>query len=253
MHNVLSWVVIRVCLRVLAVLREARARSPERWSMIVDMWMTHEPLTIAPTVSVSEAALLMAHHRVRRLVVVDPQQPGLAGIVSAGDVARAFPPDLNPTSAAVSEESVPAPVATIMARSPRTIPAGTPIEVAARVLRDHKIGALPVMQGTRLIGILTESDVFRAFVEMSDHETPGARITFALDEAADVAPTMVALCGAHGAPITSLFSFHHRDHRTGERRRLGVLRLAGTVSERLLDAIWKSGYRVLSVTRDPER
>jgi acetoin utilization protein AcuB len=217
--------------------------------MIVDMWMTHDPLGIDPATSVSAAALLMVHHGVRRLVVVDRSHghARLVGIVSAGDVARAFPPDLNPVSAAVSERSVPQPVAGIMARQVRTIATGTAIEEAARVLQVHKIGAVPVMSGERLVGIITEADVFRAFVEMSDTGTPGVRVTFELGEEDDVTTTMVAVCGAHGARIASVLSFHHEDARTGERRRLGVVRLAGAVAPALLDAIWASRHRVLSV------
>jgi acetoin utilization protein AcuB len=221
--------------------------------MIVDLWMTRDPITITPSTSISEAALLLARHHVRRLVVVDRthDEARVVGIVSAGDLARAFPPDLNPTSSAVTERSVPAPVATIMARTLRTVAAGTTIEDAAHALRANKIGALPVMQGARLVGIVTESDVFRAFVEMSDPDTPGVRITFDLGEDEDVMETMVGLCRQPGIRIASLFSFHHRDDRNDERRRLGVVRLAGAVPDELLDAIWKSHHRVLSVIRRP--
>ena len=219
--------------------------------MLVDMWMTPEPLTIEPTTSVSKAALLMLHHHVRHLPIVDGERDGarLVGIVSRGDVARAFPADLNPTSAAVSETSVPSPVSTIMTRNVGTIPSGTPIETAARVMRDRKIGAMPVMRGARLAGIVTESDVFRAFIEMNDVGAGQTRVTFDLDENEDVTDTVGALCRAHGARIATVLSFHHRDRRTGERKRLGVVRIQGGEAP-LLDALWASHHRVLSVTHD---
>jgi len=218
--------------------------------MLVEMWMTPDPFTIAPTATVSEAALVMAHRHVRRLVVAE-RDARVLGIVSAGDVARAFPPDLNPASAAVSERSVPAPVRSIMARSVRTIAPNVALEEAARLLRTHKIGALPVVNGTRLVGIITESDVFRAFVEMSDPGEPGVRITFELTEDEDVFAAMVAICTAHGVRVASLFSFHHRDARTDARRRLGTIRIAGCVPEALVDAIWRSRHRVLAVVDRP--
>lgn len=220
--------------------------------MLVEMWMTHDPFTIAPTATVSEAALVMAHRRVRRLVVVDRGASGdvrVLGIVSAGDVARAFPPDLNPTSAAVSERSVPTPVGSIMAHAVQTVAPSATIEEAARLLHAHKIGALPVVSGSRLVGIITESDIFRALVEMSDPGEAGVRITFDLTEDEDVLAAMVAICNAHHVRIASLFSFHHRDARTGERRRLGVMRIAGHVPDALVDAIWSSRHRVLAVVR----
>ena len=220
--------------------------------MIVDMWMTHDPFSIDPTTSVSEAALLMAHRHVRRLLVVDRRhgKARLIGIVSAADVARAFPPDLNPASAVVSEGAVPRPVTGIMAHNVRTIAAGAAIEEAARVMRAHKIGALPVMHGKRLAGIITESDIFRAFVEMSDAGASGVRVTFDLDEDEDLTATMVDLCRVHQARVLSILSFHHRDPHSGDRRRLGVVRLSGDVPSGLLDAISASRHRVLAVVRE---
>ena len=220
--------------------------------MIVDMWMTHDPFSIDPTTSVSEAALLMAHRHVRRLLVVDRRhgKARLIGIVSAADVARAFPPDLNPASAVVSEGAVPRPVTGIMAHNVRTIAAGAAIEEAARVMRAHKIGALPVMHGKRLAGIITESDIFRAFVEMSDAGASGVRVTFDLDEDEDLTATMVDLCRVYQARVLGILSFHHRDPHSGDRRRLGVVRLSGDVPSGLLDAISASRHRVLAVVRE---
>ena len=219
--------------------------------MNVDLWMTRNPLTIAPTCTISAAARLMARHRVRRLPVVDAEHR-VIGIVSAADVARAFPPDLNPASVTVTDDSVPALVASVMSRRVKTVPAGAPMEAAARVLRTHKIGAVPVVRDARLVGIITESDLFRALVEMSDPSEPGVRITFELEEGEDVVATMLELCGASGARISSLFSLHHRDSRTGDRRRLGVMRITGDVPEAIVDAIWRSRHRVLSVIRRDE-
>ena len=73
------------------------------------------------------------------------------------------------------------------------------------------------------------------------------RITFELTEDEDVLTAMVAICNAHGVRVASLFSFHHRDVRTGARRRLGTMRIAGRVPEALVDAIWRSRHRVLAV------
>ncbi|MEB2283536.1 MAG: hypothetical protein B6D46_07180 [Polyangiaceae bacterium UTPRO1] len=216
--------------------------------MTVDLWMTRNLVTIAPTITISAAARVMTQHKVRRLVVVDADHR-VVGMVSAGDVARAFPPDLNPASAIVTDRSVPAPVASIMTRKVATIGSGAPIEEAARLLRDRKIGAVPVLQGTRLAGIITESDLFRALVEMGAPGEPGVRVTFELDEGEDAVAAMLELCRGYDVRIAGILSFHHRDARTGDRRRLGVLRLAGDVPEAVVDAIWRSHRRVFTVMR----
>ncbi len=127
------------------------------------------------------------------------------------------------------------------------------MEDAARVLRTHKIGAVPVVRDAQLVGIVTESDLFRALVEMSDPSEAGVRVTFELDEGEDVVATLLQLCEGSGARIASLFALHHHDSRTGDRRRLGVLRLAGDVPESVIDAIWRSRHRVVSVMRLEER
>jgi acetoin utilization protein AcuB len=215
--------------------------------MLVEMWMTRDPVTVLSTASISEAAIVMVRRRIRRVVVLDRTPDGrVVGMLSAGDVARAFPPDLNPTSAGVTERSVPAPVATIMSHPVLTVGPGTTLDEVARRLRRDRIGALPVMHGPRLVGIITESDVLRAFVEMTAPDSAGVRVTFELAEDEDVLPTLAALVAAYPVRIASCFSFHHEDARAG-RRRLGVVHLIGEASPQLIDALWRSHHRVLAV------
>ena len=222
--------------------------------MIVDMWMTGEPTTIAPETTVADAAVLMARRHIRRLLVMAPSAAGprLVGVVTAGDVARAFPPDVNPNAAFVPGSVAPQPVATIMTRNVLTTTPETPIEEAARLMQTLKVGALPVVRGGRVVGIVTESDVFRAFVEISGAHRGGLRVTFELEEDEDVAETMLGLCRRHGLVLTSLLDFRHADRRSGRERRLAVVRLEGAATDAVLDAIWKAQHRVVAVVRSAE-
>jgi acetoin utilization protein AcuB len=222
--------------------------------MIVDMWMTGDPTTIGPATTVAEAAVLMARRHIRRLLVIAPSvgEPRLVGIVSAGDIARAFPADVNPNAAFVPESIAPEPIAEIMTRNVLTTTPETPIEEAAHIMETRKVGALPVMRGARLVGIITESDVFRAFVEIIAPQRAGFRVTFELDDDEDVAETMLDLCRRHHLVLTSLLAFRHPDRRTGQERRLAVARLEGAVTDTVLDAIWKAHHRVLAVARSGE-
>src|SRR2546427_8875606 len=142
--------------------------------MLVGMWMTSGPVTVTPATSIADAALTMSRRRIRRLLVTEPSPHGqiLRGIVSLHDLARAFPPDVNPLSlAATSGPTTPGSgrrVGEIMARNVRTVTPETPIEDAARVLLEHKIGAVPVVRSGVLVGIITESDIFKAFLEVID-------------------------------------------------------------------------------------
>ena len=97
----------------------------------------------------------------------------MVGIVSKYDIARGFPNDLNPFSVEVTEESVPKPVSSVMTRKVITAAPGCPIEEAARLLRSNRIGSLPVLRDNQLIGIITESDLFEAFISMTAAKSGG--------------------------------------------------------------------------------
>ena len=217
--------------------------------MIVGMWMTQEPITIAPQASVADAAVEMSRRHVRRLLVTDATTDGprLLGIVTSQDVARAFPADVNPFSAVAGDARMSRPVSAVMARAVRTTTPDTPIEVAASILRTHKIGALPVMRGPRLVGLITESDIFQAFIEMTGAKARGVRITFDAGDDETAVACVVEMSARHRMHLASVLSLHHRNTQTGNEQRLAVVRLTGETPADLVAEIWTSGHRVLSV------
>jgi hypothetical protein len=109
------------------------------------------------------------------------------------------------------------------------------------------------LRSSRLVGIITESDVFRAIVEMSDAATAGVRITFELAEDEELVSTVAGLCTDYALRIGSLFSFHHRDAHDGRTRRLGVARLIRDAPADLVDGLWGSHHRVLAVAPCPSQ
>src|SRR5689334_20455579 len=131
--------------------------------MLVYHWMTAQPLTVQTSTPMREAVDIMTQRRVRRLPVMEGER--LVGIVSRTDVLRSSPADVNPLSPVA--RTLPAfarPVADCMTKNPLVVAPEDPIERAAQILRDKKIGALPVVRRHELVGIITESDLFRAFV-----------------------------------------------------------------------------------------
>jgi acetoin utilization protein AcuB len=214
--------------------------------MIVSMWMTRELITIGPDAPIAEAAALMAHHRIRRLLVAESHagEPRLLGIVSAGDILHAFPPDVNPFAVLVRKTSQDH-IATreIMKSDLLTVMPDTPIEEAALLMRDRKIGALPVVREGKLLGIITESDIFRAFVALFSSPEAGARITFAIakDKDEDAFGLVAGLTAGHAVRVLSLFTSVEGDTPAC------VVRLAGADIPAVLEAIWKSHHRVLNV------
>lgn len=130
---------------------------------LVKDWMTPDPITVGPSTTLPEANRLMKECGIRRLPVVGNGR--LVGIVTLGDVREASPSSA--TSLSIYELNYllsRLTVGEIMTRDPIAIASETSIEAAARLMFEHKIGGLPVVDGTRVVGIITESDIFRLLV-----------------------------------------------------------------------------------------
>jgi CBS domain-containing protein len=106
----------------------------------------------------------MVNNKIRRLPVVD--QDTLVGIVTLNDLRGKIPATLiGMDLLRASDMFTKLPVRHVMSENPKTIPADATLVEAARLMLVFKISALPVMDGTRLVGIITESDIFRALVK----------------------------------------------------------------------------------------
>jgi len=212
------------------------------------MCMTRQLITVTPDVLLTDAAALMTQKKVRRLLVAEPQAAGwrLRGIVTANDILHAFPPDMNPFAVIVNHSPAHSKltVEKIMQRHLHTAPADAPIEEAATMMRNFKISALPVMRDKQLVGIITESDIFRAFVGLFETQGSGARITFDVSSGEeDVFDLVVQLAKKHGVQVSSLFRTA-REHQS-----FCVTRVIGEQVDSFLEEIWNSGHRVLNVIR----
>jgi acetoin utilization protein AcuB len=124
-------------------------------------WMTRDPVSVAPDYPVSRALALMERSGVRHLLVVEGDR--LTGIVSNRDVRRLV--------GAAAPAALAAPVSRIMSEGPITVPPDTSIAVAARLLLEERIGALPVLDGGRVVGIFTTADAIDALLALV--ERPG--------------------------------------------------------------------------------
>ncbi|MBS1812218.1 MAG: CBS domain-containing protein [Acidobacteria bacterium] len=216
--------------------------------MIVSMWMSRNILTVTPDTAITDAATLMMNNRIRRLPVVTRQPAGLTlqGIVSNTDLFRAFPSEINPLSVVAADAfKTDLQVKDVMHHHPVTTTPDAPIEVAARIMRDQKISALPVLQNNLLVGLITESDIFRAFVEMFESRPNEVRITFDASKNEDTLEAVVTIAGRHNVRIVSLITTEH------EERHLCVIRVTGQGIEKFQQELWRSGHPVLNIIRTP--
>jgi len=213
--------------------------------MIVGMWMTHSVVTIEPATPIHEAAVLMSRHGFRRLPVVrrDAQGPTLLGLVSATDLYAAFPRDVNPLTPNANLPQMSATAESIMARDLHTVTVDTPIDEAAALMRNHKIGGLPVVRSGTLVGLITESDIFHAFVTLFQPDENGVRVTFDNPNHDDVFALLTKISANRKVRIMSFIS----SHKDGQD--LCVLRMLGEDADTVLEELWKSGRNVLSILR----
>lgn len=172
--------------------------------MLVKEQMTPDPFTVALGTSVPDALRLMRERKVRRLPVVDASGK-LVGIVSEKDLlyASASPAtslnvwELNALLSRLIVDK-------FMARKVITVSEETPLEEAARIMADSKIGGLPVMRGGTMVGIITETDVFRTLLELLGGRRKGVRVTVTVAGGKGTFAKVVNAVAAAGGDIVGL-------------------------------------------------
>lgn len=127
-------------------------------------WMTSDPITITPETTLPKAHRLMMEHNIRRLPVV--KNKTVVGIVTLGDVRGAEPSGA--TSLSIWEINYLVSrlkVEEIMTPRPLTVAMQATVGEAAQAMLEHKVSGLPVVDlDGQLVGIITESDIFRKVV-----------------------------------------------------------------------------------------
>lgn len=139
--------------------------------MFVRTWMKEHPITIGPRASILEAWRLMKEHHFRHLPVVEGGK--LVGIITDRDIRQALPsPGVTIPVHKLRECLDQRTVGETMTTQVVTIPPEAPVKEAARLLLEHRIGGLPVMSGDELVGIITDADILRAFLQVAEEDIP---------------------------------------------------------------------------------
>ncbi|HBR02560.1 MAG TPA: transcriptional regulator [Ruminiclostridium sp.] len=169
--------------------------------MFVKSKMTANPFTISPDQTIPEANEIMAQHGVRRLPVI--KNGKLVGIVSKEDIAQASPSKA--TSLSVGEINyllAKTKISKVMTKDPISIQSGALLEEAAILMRDHHVSILPVVDNGKLVGIITESNIFDSFIELLGFREPGTRLTIEADDAPGIMSNLTSIIGNYGANIS---------------------------------------------------
>ena len=175
----------------------------------------------------------MKREKVHRLPVIDGKGH-LIGIVTEKDILFASPSpastlDVWEMSSLLSKLTV----GEVMTKNPVICSGDTPIEEAARLLSDNDIGGIPVVDNEILVGIITESDLFKVFIELFDSRDRGLRLTALIPEVPGELANLAGAIRDAGGDILS-FGSVRGDNPTNK---LAVVKVAGLARDELLKAV----------------
>jgi CBS domain-containing protein len=161
--------------------------------------MSAPAVVIPPVVPAGTALSFMEKRRIRRLPVVEDGR--LLGIVTRSDLLAALGKDRR--SRTGEERSIDE----LMTRKPFTVNQEDTLEQAAKLMLEKKVSGLPVVDVERVVGIITESDVFRALCEILGVAEKGARVIMSVDEGEDVLAAVKRRL--NGLAMRSLATYHN--------------------------------------------
>jgi acetoin utilization protein AcuB len=215
--------------------------------VLVGERMSSPVITIQPDMPMPDALDLMHQERVRRFPVVE-RQGKLVGIVSERDLLHASPSDA--TSLSIWEINyllTKIVVGDIMTRDVITIKEDTPLEEAARIMTDNKIGGLPILRGDNLVGIITETDLFKIFLELLGAREPGVRLTTLVPNVPGELATLTKVVFDIGGSIVALGTF---SGESSENREV-CMKVADVVATDLAEAIEPLVEKIIDI-REPQ-
>jgi acetoin utilization protein AcuB len=149
--------------------------------MFVGERMSRPLISVSPDMPINDVLAMFRKEHIRRAPVIKDGK--LVGIVSERDLLNASPSSVTTLSVwelnyLISKVTV----KDVMTKKVVTVDQDTPIEEAARIMADKKIGGVPVMSGANVVGIITETDLFKVFLELMGARTKAWRITATIAE-----------------------------------------------------------------------
>jgi acetoin utilization protein AcuB len=205
--------------------------------------MSRHPLTVTPDAKVDDALKRMREEKVRRFPVVD-KKGKLVGIVSDKDLLYAAPSPA--TSLSIYELHYlysRITIKEVMTHKVITVDENAPLEEAARIMVDNKVGGLPVMRGVELVGIITETDIFKTFMEMMGARDQGVRLTLLCpNQPGELAALTSTVAGLDGN-IISLGTFWGEDASNA----IITMKVTGVNSDTVLEKIKPHVLEVIDV------
>ncbi len=200
--------------------------------MLIREIMHPDPLTITPSTTLCDAYKMMQDKGIRHLPIIENEK--LIGIVTDRDLrlatSRLAKRPFDPTSE----------VREIMSHPVETTNPSDPIERATQLMRELKIGCLPVVEDLRLVGIVTNADLLDAMLLLTGVHKPSGRIDIRLSDKAGELARLTSLLSERKINIHSILTYQEKN----DKARL-VLRVNTMEIRKLAEAICENGFEVL--------
>ena len=197
--------------------------------MKISALMVPKPITITEDASISDAIELMKVNAIRHLPVVSGQKR-LIGFVTLADLKQGLIPSM------VGDLTL----QDLMIKDPITVDPDDDVEVAAQLIYKHKIGGMPVVKKGRVVGIITESDLLRAFIDMMGILSASSRIDVVIQETSGAFRKAVQIINESGGDIINVGQTSQRG-----RRRTFFSRLKPCNTDISRHALEAEGYGVV--------
>lgn len=217
--------------------------------MFVKSKMERNPVTISQEASFFEARKLIREEGVRHLPVVD-KKGKLVGLLTDRDIREAGPSDatllsvqeINYLLGKLKVGGMMTPAEKLITVTPDTI-----IEKAVQLLHDNKIGSLPVVEGNKLVGIITETDILELFVDVVGLNVKGTRLTMILEDEPGKLFGVLKIIKDHNINVISIIA----PTMTFEGKRMVVIRMKTHEYEDVIKELEKGGYEIMNVSKWP--
>jgi acetoin utilization protein AcuB len=196
--------------------------------MLVNQIMSPKIVTISPNRQVAQALKLMQKHQIRHLPVVEKKR--MVGWITSRDLREIL-------LASMLEEIK---VGDVMVQAPLSVTPDTEVEEAARLIHEHKIGGMPVVEGDRLVGVITMHDLIAAFIAMLGLLKSSSRLDLLIENQPEALDAATRLIKAAGGKVINVAL-----GPTQGGKRPYFFRLEKADLEPIVETLKQQGYEVL--------
>lgn len=197
--------------------------------MKIKSLMIHDPITVTEKTSIQEAIELMKEGRFRHLPIVSKNKK-LKGFITLTDLKQGLIPAMVGDLALTD----------IMISDPITVDPDDDLETAAVLIYEHKIGGMPVVKNGAVVGIITESDILRAFIDMMGILTGGSRIEVEIGEQPEAFDRAVKIIRDNGGEIINIGMTARQSSR-----RTYTFRLSSLKTDAIEKALIDGGFSIV--------